>query len=296
MELLPESNEFDNVINFRDVGQTVNEFLGQKLIRHGLLFRSARLDEATARDRSLLKDDYGIKTIIDLRTSTEHINAAKKRAADFQALRGLARTKALALLHDTVQIPGLCYREIKLTGRRFELFLLSQLRWLSCIKFLVLFLVGLRMRAIAIIGSEVINPRGLVGLGLDTLEYSKYEIAQTLNSFLTPVGLPALVHCTQGKDRTGIIIILVLLILGVPVDAIEHDYRLSDAALMVEQEGRLAEIREIGLTDDWGRTSPMLVQRTAEHLIVRYGGIDRYLDTIGFGVGSREALRCLLLY
>jgi len=59
---------FDNILNFRDIGKTINEYSGQKLVRDGLFYRSARPDEATQRDRLLLKDVYGIKTIIDLRT------------------------------------------------------------------------------------------------------------------------------------------------------------------------------------------------------------------------------------
>lgn len=60
--------DFDNIINFRDVGKTVNEYLSQRLVREGLLFRSARPDDATPRDRYLLKHVFGIKTVIDLRT------------------------------------------------------------------------------------------------------------------------------------------------------------------------------------------------------------------------------------
>ncbi len=86
------------------------------------------------------------------------------------------------------------------------------------------------------------------------------------------------------------------MILDVPIAAIEYDYRLSDAALVSEMDTRLAEIREIGLTDDWGLTSPDLVWRTAEHLDSRYGGLDGYLDGVGFGREKRERLREVLAY
>lgn len=90
--------------------------------------------------------------------------------------------------------------------------------------------------------------------------------------------------------------ILVLLILGVPSEAIDYDYRSSDEALLSEKEVRLAEIREIGLTDDWGETSKVLVERSIEHLNSQYGGLDSYLDGIGFGQSQRERLRELLLH
>ncbi|KAG6012954.1 hypothetical protein E4U54_007200 [Claviceps lovelessii] len=44
--------DLQGVANFRDVGQTVNQFL----------------DDASPADKALIKDDLGIRTIIDLRT------------------------------------------------------------------------------------------------------------------------------------------------------------------------------------------------------------------------------------
>lgn len=117
-----------------------------------------------------------------------------------------------------------------------------------------------------------------------------------MTSLLEPSALPMVIHCTQGKDRTGVVVALVLLTLGVPVSAIDFDYQLSDEALVPERESRLKEIREIGLTDDFGDTAPDLIQQTAQHLDARYGGLDAYLDGIGFGAAQRERLRDLLLY
>ncbi|KAK3378040.1 tyrosine/serine protein phosphatase [Podospora didyma] len=288
-------SNFDNILNFRDVGKTINEFLGKRVVREGLLFRSARPDSASLQDRSRIKDEFGIRTIIDLRTTTEHINAAKKRQIDLLVASPSADASSSAL-SEPVQIPGLRYLEIKLTGRRFERFLLSQLSWWSFIKFLFLFAFGFRMQAISILGREVLLPRGLTGLGIDTLDHSGPEIAETLSSFLDPTTLPALVHCTQGKDRTGVIVTLVLMILGVPTEAIDFDYRLTDEALLPEKEARLAEIKEIGLPAEFGETSRALIWRMAEHLVWKYGNLDSYLDGIGFGQAKREKLRELLAY
>jgi len=63
-----ESDDFQNILNFRDVGKTINAYSEQRLVREGLLFRCARPDDATLRDRELIKNQYGIKTIVDLRT------------------------------------------------------------------------------------------------------------------------------------------------------------------------------------------------------------------------------------
>jgi len=86
------------------------------------------------------------------------------------------------------------------------------------------------------------------------------------------------------------------LILGISPEAIHHDYRLSDEGLLVEKESRLTEIREIGLTDDWGATSEEMVSRTIDHLDSAYGGLDNYFDGIGFDQAKRAKLREVLLY
>lgn len=103
-------------------------------------------------------------------------------------------------------------------------------------------------------------------------------------------------HCTQGKDRTGLIVTLVLLILEVPIKAIEHDYALTNGALESEREERLVEMRELGLTDDWFETAPDMIVRVAQHLDSVHGGVQEYLDKIGFLKADRQKLRELLLY
>lgn len=97
-------------------------------------------------------------------------------------------------------------------------------------------------------------------------------------------------NCTQGKDRTGLIIALVLMTLGVPIEAITHDYLLTQDGLQSEKEARLAEIKEIGLTPEWGDCPEDFVARVDEHVSSRYNGIDGYLDRIGFGEGERSRL------
>jgi len=49
-------------------------------------------------------------------------------------------------------------------------------------------------------------------------------IARAITELCAPGALPALVHCSAGKDRTGIIIGLVLSALGVPDQDVARDY------------------------------------------------------------------------
>ncbi|KAF5606899.1 tyrosine serine phosphatase [Fusarium subglutinans] len=283
----------ENVLNFRDVGKTVNDFLGKRRIREGLFYRAARPDDATLSDRQVIRDDIGVKTIIDLRTKTEHLNQAKRRKEQSSIPALVQSNKALA---EPLQISGLDYRQVKVTGRAFELFLLSQLSWWDFFRVVFLFVCGYRTKAINILGQQVMIPRGLVGLGLDTLDQSTGEIREALSLYTDQAALPSLVHCTQGKDRTGLICALVLMILDVPISAIEYDYALSDEALISEREQRLIEIREIGLTDEWLHTADDMIVGIQKHLDDKYGGLNAYLDGIGFGADDRAKIRVLLLY
>jgi hypothetical protein len=54
---------------------------------------------------------------------------------------------------------------------------------------------------------------------------------------LTTVDLPALVHCTAGKDRTGVFVMALALAMGVPVEGAIDDFMASEAA-MAEVERR----------------------------------------------------------
>lgn len=173
---------------------------------------------------------------------------------------------------------------------------------------------GYRMEAISIIGREVLLPGGLVGLGCDTIDHSANEIrqvgprtGQSHACALTEVckvfdilgdstNYPVLIHCTQGKDRTGLIVALVLLLLDVPIDAIRHDYMLSEPELLPEQEQRMAEIREVGLTEDFAKAPAEWVDHIHAHIVKRYQGISNYLESIGVDQDKQQSIRRALSY
>lgn len=159
-------------------------------------------------------------------------------------------------------------------------------------------------------------PRGLVCLGLDTLDYCGSEIREALSLYTSPQSLPSVVHCTQGKDRTGkmrslrpvtsrsisntsilgLICALVLMILNIPRAAIEHDYFLTDAALLPSRPQMLVEIHEIGLPDEWAGTAKDMISSIEAHIKAKYGSLEGYLDSIGFGQDQRAMIQEALLY
>ena len=53
-------------------------------------------------------------------------------------------------------------------------------------------------------------------------------LAEVIEHLATRDNLPAVFHCTAGKDRTGMVAALVLSLVGVADDVIVHDYTLTD--------------------------------------------------------------------
>lgn len=140
------------------------------------------------------------------------------------------------------------------------------------------------------------QPRGLTGLAQDTLDSSMAEIRAVFEILAREESYPTIVHCTQGKDRTGLVVLLMLVLAGtVPTEAIVDDYSRSELELVSEFEERMEEIRAIGLDEDYTRCPPGFVKATTEYLDSRYGGVRGYLDRIGVGVELQERIRMKLV-
>ena len=58
---------------------------------------------------------------------------------------------------------------------------------------------------------------------------------QVMDAFENPeLRTPVLIHCLSGKDRTGIVIAAILLVLGVDKSLIKEEYLLSDGEVNIE--------------------------------------------------------------
>lgn len=80
---------------------------------------------------------------------------------------------------------------------------IQKLMGLDNSKFIFLYLFQYKNEAIHVVAKNVLVPRGLLGIGRDKLDHSGAEIAEALTLYTSTQTTPVLVHCTQGKDRTG---------------------------------------------------------------------------------------------
>lgn len=86
------------------------------------------------------------------------------------------------------------------------------------------------------------------------------------------------------------------MMLDVPIEAIEEDYRLTDtAASVADRKERVKQVRAVNLGDEWADTDSTLIRRVCNHIDLQYGGIAAYLDSIGFEEAEQAILREALM-
>jgi protein tyrosine/serine phosphatase len=119
------------------------------------------------------------------------------------------------------------------------------------------------------------------------------EVRAVFDILASDDSYPTLVHCTQGKDRTGLVVLMMLLLAGesVPTEAIVDDYSRSELELVPEFEERMKEIRAIGLDEDYTRCPAGFVTDTTKYLESRYGGVRGYLEKVGVGIEMQERVK-----
>jgi protein-tyrosine phosphatase len=115
---------------------------------------------------------------------------------------------------------------------------------------------------------------------------------------------PMLVHCTAGKDRTGVVVALFLDLLGVPRPVIVQDYRKSD---IFGQNLRVSGHLKGELQRTFGFVPPddmvtvligvqdSFLMRALDIVREQWGGVDGYFEAAGVDEAQRGALRSLLV-
>ncbi len=97
--------------------------------------------------------------------------------------------------------------------------------------------------------------------------------------------LPSVVHCTAGKDRTGIATALLLSLLGVPRNTVIAEYSLTNLsfdALSAELKSNNS-LAAFGLTPE--KLAPVMIanpawmEHTLDHIDQKYGSVEGYLKT-----------------
>ncbi|MEU0471653.1 tyrosine-protein phosphatase [Streptomyces olivaceus] len=250
------------VRNLRDLGGLPTE--DGRRVRQGVLFRSGHLAHATTEDGVFLAS-LGLHTVFDFR------NAADRK------LEG-----------PDVELPGVRNVNLPLSdpadGAEFWKMVrdgdLDQLRGI----------LADGKGATRMTGSyrAIIKER--------TAEHSRVLHALAEDS------VPALMHCSAGKDRAGLSIAVTLLALGVEREAVVEDYLKSNATHRRYKVRRSSTAASAYSPEVMELLSPLFDAR-AEYLTAAFdvvdetwGGVDAYLEKgLRLTPGTRERLRGRLL-
>jgi protein-tyrosine phosphatase len=127
-------------------------------------------------------------------------------------------------------------------------------------------------------------------------------VAKAVQDVVDTTSGAALVHCTAGKDRTGVIVALILSAIGVPRDAVVHDYTLTEphlrGAWLKRILATLGAFHQIDLTD---RTELLVgspasaIEAVLDKVESGWGGAAKYLEANGLAAGAIDTLKSRLL-
>ncbi|QEO15644.1 tyrosine-protein phosphatase [Agromyces intestinalis] len=111
-----------------------------------------------------------------------------------------------------------------------------------------------------------------------------------------------LVHCTAGKDRTGVVVAMTLLAVGVDRDAVIADYERTEQNLAGEWlEGMIEMIGRYGVPDSpelrvlMGGSPPEAIESAIERVEREHGSARDYLLASGLALSELAGLEARLL-
>jgi protein-tyrosine phosphatase len=125
-------------------------------------------------------------------------------------------------------------------------------------------------------------------------------IAEAIGRLCAGGALPGLVHCTAGKDRTGLVVALILEVIGVPDEVIGADYALSSTRLDPGVAGAIRRIRAVSGVGRWidlGAlgSPPQVIHAALARIRDRSGSVGGYLLENGLTGRDLESLRTSLV-
>jgi len=243
--------------NFRDFGGYKTQN-GTRLKR-GLLYRSGDLSEATDADLDYISSSLGIKTICDLRSEHE------------QRMEPDRIPEAASFTFFNIPMRPIIDYHARSLRRLFSL------------------MFG-RERRIDYIAESYKAYREYATNYLPQLKVLFQRISN-------PENLPVLIHCSAGKDRTGVVSGLIQLVLGVSVETVMEDYLKTNDNLSVYTEDVFQKISKLSYFGvPWKMFAPLFDARSdylnAAFAQVKeeFGAIDEWFrHGLGFSEKEKEA-------
>ena len=312
---------FEGIKNVRDLSTAIiNSPLGIKPTE-GQILRTGCPSRATENDLARLKELGGL-ALVDLRSPKEWSRDEELEVGE--VYEGYTNYRYSRLHRDWVKLDGTNPRFSIFSGsgledksekpqkKRFFASLTNERRIARGVfkrfgkrmkvKVLVLGLLSIISRrankAFRSTFFERLNGGGLSLLYEIILDSAGPEIAAVMKVLSNANNLPSLVYCTAGKDRTGLVSMLVLSVLGASDTEILTDYHHSDSAYadIGSEEAMVMALEQTEVKAEvFLRAPPQTMKDTLQYIRQKYGGVNKYLDRHSFNDVYRNKLRNALI-
>ena len=153
-------------------------------------------------------------------------------------------------------------------------------------------------RALAVAAGD--DPESIMAVGYrELLDRGRWAFKDVLLRLVDEDGVPALVHCAAGKDRTGVLIALLLDAAGVDRAAIVADYVATNERMAPIMTRLRSSTAYQAIADDLpafvleARAGTM--ERFLEGLDATWGGAGGYFEAAGVSRSDLDAWRSLLV-
>ncbi|KAI4718146.1 hypothetical protein E4T48_05641 [Aureobasidium sp. EXF-10727] len=272
------------VLNFRDVARFV------KSIKPGLLYRSAHIDDASREDLDILREQYGIRSVIDLRgmqpwPMISTVGLPGKNDFDYaqQYPDQIASTSIL----------GLHLHYIGLAGPQFGRHVTSQIGFWS------------KAKAFAEIayspasGTEKwkkhINSKlskNRMTVPEIIIDHSHPQIKAIFKVLTNPSSYPILILNKYGSELVSLIVCLVMFLSDADPESIHRDYMKTYEELAYLKQERLEDNRALGVSNDaFVEAFLPFVNCLEQHIQTKHGGIEPYLQRVGLTQNEIQTLK-----
>jgi protein-tyrosine phosphatase len=265
-EKIMDKIQLEGVFNARDMGGI--PVGGGKKVKSGRLIRSDALRDLTAEDETILRDEYGLARVIDLRTEKE---IWEKPDPEIEGVKAY---------HIPLIKGGPAAHKVEPEKSMAQIF----------------------KESIEELNYDAGGAMKRMYVNLLSDEFSQNAIRQFFDVFLGCEEGATLFHCTAGKDRTGLIAILFLDAFGADREVIIRDYMSTNEHLKPQTEWIANEVAK---TDDDPRLIEQVnVMNTVYpeyadaifEKIDSFGGSRKYLtDVLGFSEEQLAELERLYL-
>eukprot|EP01119_Soliformovum_irregulare_P019128 TRINITY_DN6000_c0_g1_i2.p1 TRINITY_DN6000_c0_g1~~TRINITY_DN6000_c0_g1_i2.p1 ORF type:complete len:362 (+),score=81.53 TRINITY_DN6000_c0_g1_i2:46-1086(+) len=289
------NHRFEAICNFRDLSTSSG---GR--IKPGKIYRMATPSEATPADIDYFVNKMGVKTILDLRTVCESDDDAGDKP-----LRQLYHRIPESHSHNLAYVNRLHHQYnrlmIQLPILPSNVSFLGELSYVNKAKLAYFYLRGEKDRSNAIISDMMVKLK-LQGLYRLMLRTSWKNILRALQICSNVDYHPIVIHCSQGKDRTGMLTAMILNCCNVPANLVQDDYHRSEMELerlrlnpdYMARNFKKAAGLGLDMTS-WMLAPVEALTEVKQWIVAHYGSVSGYLEWIGFNPILQENLGTLLM-